>query len=106
MTVEELDFTRTKSAVAPSPERVASARQEAQAGAPQLEDSGFLVSIARQAAGRIPPKNGRKYVMLIIEDDGDLAQLLIDIFMLKGYEVRWASNRAEINSALRHGEEI
>ena len=36
----------------------------------------------------------------MVEDDSDLAQLLIDIFMLAGFEVRWASNRAEINSEM------
>ena len=44
--------------------------------------------------------------MLAVEDDADLGQLLIDIFMIAGYEVRWASNRAEINAQLRRGDEI
>jgi PleD family two-component response regulator len=103
---EEVDFTHTAAAAPPSAERVALARQEADAGTPQLRDSGFLVSIARQARHVVPPKNGSRYVMLVIEDDGDLAQLLIDIFILSGYEVRWASNREEINAALKRADEI
>ena len=46
---------------------------------------------------RIPPRNGSKYVLLVVEDDPDLAQLVIDIFMTAGFEVHWASNRDEIN---------
>jgi two-component system OmpR family response regulator len=102
-----IDFTTSSGAAAPpSPERIASAQQEAELGREQLAQSGFLVSIARHAAARIPPKNGTKHVVLVIEDDADLGQLLIDIFMLAGYEVRWAANRAEINANLRRGDEV
>ena len=105
---DDLDFTRAGATdpPKPTPERVESARKEAERGTPHLRDTGFLVSIARHAATRIPPKNGSKYVVLAVEDDADLGQLLIDIFMLSGYEVRWASNRAEINAELRRGSEI
>lgn len=103
---ELVDFTKSGVKAAPTPEALARARREAESGESKLRESGFLVSIARQAASRVPPKNGRKYVILVVEDDNDLAQLLIDIFLLNGYEVRWASNRAEINSELKHGDEI
>lgn len=104
---EGIDFTRPSAESSPpTAERVASARQEAEDGDRQLKDSGFLVSIARHATARIPPKNGSKYVLLVVEDDADLGQLLIDIFMLARYEVRWASNRAEINAEFRRGDEI
>ena len=99
---EALDFTRPggPSAPPPGPAEVARAREEARAGTPQLRDTGFYVSIARHNPVRIPPRNGSKYVILVVEDDADLAQLLIDIFMLAGFEVRWASNRAEINAEM------
>jgi two-component system OmpR family response regulator len=102
------DFTRPGATAPPrpTPEQVERARQEAERGIPHLRDSGFFVSIARHAAARVPPKNGSKYVILAVEDDADLGQLLIDIFMIAGYEVRWASNRAEINAQLRRGNEI
>ncbi len=103
-----VDFTQPDSVavIQPSPQQVASALAEARKGAPQLRDEGFLVSIARHAATRIPPKNGTKYVALVVEDESDLGQLLIDIFMTAGYDVRWAANRAEINAELRRGQEI
>jgi len=101
---EALDFTHPDTARAPepTPQQVESARQEAATGTPQLEVAGFYVSIARHSEFRIPPQTGDKYVVLVVEDDADLAQLLIDIFTLAGFLVRWASNRAEINAELNH----
>jgi len=104
-TADALDFT-ARGAEPPSQERLEQAMQEAQAASPALADSGFMVSITRRASAHLAPKNGEKYVVLIVEDDPDLGQLLIDIFILAGYEVRWASNRAEINAALRRGLEV
>jgi two-component system, OmpR family, response regulator len=107
MAAAGLDFSSASAPAAPpSPERIESAQQEAELGKEQLTTAGFLVSIARQAAARIPPKNGTKHVVLVVEDDADLGQLLIDIFMLAGYEVRWAANRSEVNAHLRRGDEI
>ncbi len=105
---EALDFTHEAHPPVPAPskEKVAQARAEAAKGTPQLQQAGFYVSIARQASVRIPPRNGTKYVIFAVEDDPDLGQLLIDIFMLAGFEVRWASNRAEINAEMRRGAEI
>lgn len=100
------DITASPAAPPPTKEQVAKARQEAEHGASQLQADGFLVSIARHAPSKIEPKSAGKYVVLVVEDDNDLAQLLIDIFTLAGYEVRWASNRAEINQSLRRGHEI
>lgn len=100
------DITASPAAPPPTKDQVAKARQEAEHGASQLQSDGFLVSIARQAPAKIAPKNTAKYVVLVVEDDGDLAQLLIDIFSLAGYEVRWASDRAEINQHLRRGHEV
>lgn len=72
----------------------------------QLEKAGFLVNLARRAGARIPPKNAAKYVVLAIEDDASLRSLIGDIFTRAGYEVRFASNLAEINAALKRGEEL
>lgn len=100
---DELDFTRSGAAPAPAPDprQVEQARKEAETGSPQLKEAGFYVSIARRSVVRIAPQSGDKYVILVVEDDADLAQLLIDIFMLAGFEVRWASNRAEINAEMK-----
>jgi CheY-like chemotaxis protein len=100
------DITASPASPPPTQEQVAAARKEAEHGTAQLSSEGFLVSIARHARSKVPPRNGAKYVVLVVEDDNDLAQLLIEIFTLSGYEVRWASNRAEINAALRRGHEI
>jgi two-component system, OmpR family, response regulator len=101
---DDLDFSRDSSAPAPaSPEQAAQARREAMTGTPQLERTGYYVSIARRSPVRIPPRNGSKYAILVVEDDPDLAQLVIDIFMTAGFEMHWASNKAEINQQMnRH----
>ncbi len=103
-----LDFTRPGPSAAPPPsaEAIEQARREAEAGAPQLKQAGFLVSIARRSPVKVAPRAGGKYVVLVVEDDADLGQLLIDIFMTAGFEVRWASKRAEINAEMKRGDEI
>ena len=107
-TEADLDFTKADAepAAPPSPEKVAQAMEEAPRVAPQLEQSGFYVSIARHAEHAVPPRNGKQYVILVVEDDGDLAQLIFDIFMTAGFELRWASDRAEINRELRRAGEL
>jgi len=99
---DDLDFSRSGAAAAsaPDPDEVKRAHAEAAKGTPQLLDAGFYVSIARHSTVRIPPRNGHQYCLLVVEDDEDLAQLLIDIFSLAGFEVHWASNRAEINAEM------
>ena len=99
---DELDFTREPAVPAPPPppEEVERARVEATAGIPQLKAAGFMVSIARRSPVRIPPRNGEKYVILVVEDDPDLAQLVIDIFMTAGFEMHWASDKSEINQQM------
>jgi CheY-like chemotaxis protein len=104
----DLDFTHPpkEPAPPPTPEKVAQARAEAPKVAPELAQAGFYVSIARHAEMKVPPRNGTQYVILVVEDDGDLAQLIFDIFMTAGYELRWASNRAEINREMKRAIEI
>jgi two-component system OmpR family response regulator len=105
---DEVDFTRPGALTAPepSPAEVENARLEAEVGCPQLQGNGFYVAIARRSPVRNPPRNARQFVVLVVEDDGDLGQLLIDVLMNAGFEVRWASNRSEINAELRRGAEI
>ncbi|MCL4689362.1 MAG: response regulator [Burkholderiales bacterium] len=99
---DELDFTREPAAAAPAPTpaQATEARAEAKTGTPQLEQAGFYVSIARRSPLMIPPRNGEKYSLLVVEDDPDLAQLVIDIFMTAGFEMHWAANKAEINQQM------
>lgn len=104
----ELDFTseEPKEIPTPAPEDVHRAQGDAHTGVKSLASQGYMVSFTRQSPFRIARKNGTQYVVQVIEDDPDLAQLLIDIFMTAGFEVRWATTKAEINAALRRGNEI
>ena len=104
----QIDFTSPDAldAQGPGPEQVESARMEAEVGWQQLQANGSYVAIARRSRSKIPPRNARQFVVLVVEDDADLAQLLIDVFMIATFEVRWASNRSEINAELRRGAEV
>jgi CheY-like chemotaxis protein len=99
---DDLDFTHEPSSPPPPPppEAVKRANEEAKVEAPELWKRGYFVSIARRSPVRIPPRNGEKHALLVVEDDADLAQLVIDIFMTAGFEMHWASNRAEINQQM------
>lgn len=97
---DDLDFTRPgKPAAPPSPEQVASARQEASTGAPQLGKTGFYVAMARHAsAGRVTPRNGERHLVFVVEDDRDLANLVGEVMAKAGFLTRFARNRSEINA--------
>ena len=96
---DDLDFT-TPSAPAPPPppEKIASAKKEAATGSPQLAKTGFYVAMARNAAGRIPPRNGQRHSILVIEDDMDLLKLVGEVLAKAGFLTRFARSRAEINA--------
>jgi CheY-like chemotaxis protein len=97
---DDLDFTKpSKPAPPPPPEKVASARKEAAtSGTPQLAKSGFYVAMARNAAGKIPPRNGQRHTILVIEDDMDLLKLVGEVLAKAGFLTRFARSRAEINA--------
>jgi len=95
-----VDFTEPVAAPETTPEAEARARLEAEASTPQLRKIGFYLSLDRRRRERRAPSGGDRYSILVVEDDADLAQLVIDIFMTAGFEVRWAANRAEINAEL------
>lgn len=97
---EDLDFTRTlaKPIPAPSLEQIESAGKEAAVGGAHLRSNGYYVAMARRAAATIPPRDGERYILLVIDDDPDLSALLVDIFGTAGFDVRTAKNRAEINA--------
>src|SRR5438105_5372730 len=96
---DDLDFTApSKPAPPPPPEKVASARKEASTGSPQLAKTGFYVAMARNAAGRIPPRNGQRHTILVIEDDADLLKPVAEVLAKAGFLTRFARSRAEINS--------
>ena len=100
MSTDDLDFTKTlaKPIPAPSLQQLESASQEAAVGGAHLRSNGYYVAIARRTTAKVPPRDGERYSLLVVEDDPDLANLLGDIFGDAGFEVRKAKNRAEINA--------
>jgi len=99
---EELDFTKPPAPSAPPPaEKVAEARKEASSGGPQLAKSGFYVAMARhRAGGPVPPNNGKRHAVLVIEDDPALLKLVAEVLGSAGFQVRTARNRAEVNGEI------
>ena len=96
----EIDFTEPVPLAAIAPEVEERAKRAAAAGTPMLEKVGYFLSLDRRTGERRPPISGDRYALLVVEDDSDLAQLLIDVFMNAGFDVRWAANKAEINREL------
>ena len=96
---EDLDFTSAEApTAAPDAEAIANAKHEARTGSPQLAKSGFYVAMARNAAGRIPPRGGERHCILVVEDDQALANLVSEVLATAGMMTRFAHNRVEINS--------
>jgi two-component system OmpR family response regulator len=73
--------------------------KEASEGASSLQEKGYYVRIARRTAAGHPLPQGRKPVMLLIDDDETLVKLLNTVFQLEGFSLRTAGNRAEIVAA-------
>lgn len=96
---EDLDFTKPMPArsAPPPPEKVAQARTEASSGSPQLARTGFYVAMARRAAERMPPRNGERHCVFVIEDDASLLKLVGEVLSKAGFLTRFARNRQEIN---------
>jgi CheY-like chemotaxis protein len=98
--VDDLDFTKPAPVQppAPTPQQIETATKEAASGDAELKKAGFYVAIARRAATKVPPRNGERHALLVVEDDPDLSNLLAEIFSVAGFEVRRAANRAQINA--------
>ena len=54
--------------------------------------------MARNAVGRIPPRNGSRHSILVVEDDADLLKLVGEVLAKAGFLTRFARSRAEINA--------
>jgi CheY-like chemotaxis protein len=74
-------------------------QQEASDGVSSLQDKGYYVRIARRSAAGHALPEGRKPLMLVIDDDETLVKLLSSVFRLEGFALRTAGNRAEIVAA-------
>jgi len=97
---DDLDFTRPVPVEppAPTPQQLETAGKEATSGGAELRKAGYYVAIARRATARVPPRNGERHALLVVEDDPDLSTLVAEIFSVEGFEVRSAANRAQINA--------
>ncbi len=100
-----LDFSAYFSALGASPEpsagAKASAGREAASGTPQLERSGYYVSIARRAVAAKSPRGGAKWKAFLVEDDPDVSRLVARLLAGEGFEVSVAANRHEVVAGLR-----
>ena len=99
---DDLDFTKPSAIQppAPTPQQLESAHREAASGGAELRKAGYYVAIARRASAKVPPRNGERHCLLVVEDDPDLSNLLAEIFSVAGFEVHLAANRAQINAEI------
>ena len=99
MSEDDLDFTKPpkRPPTPPSAEQVASARKEASTGGAELAKSGVYIAQARIAAGKVPARNGERYLVFVVEDDRDMTNLVTEVLASEGYLTRVARNRNEIN---------
>ena len=93
----DLDFTKIHVRPEPAPEKIASVREEAKAGEPHLARTGFYVAMGRRAGGPIPPRNGERHTILVVEDDVAMQQLVGEILATARFLTRFARTRNEIN---------
>ena len=99
-----LDFdapTGIAAPLVPSPAAVSSATREAGAGVTSLQQQGYFVRIARRPAARPQLPSDRKPLVIVVEDEPQLAKFLKHFLVLEGFEVRIAGARAEIVEAIR-----
>ena len=86
---------------ASSPAVEKSADREAVYGAPELERKGYYVSIARQAVKARAPGAGGKFVVLVAEDDPDMATLIERLLGRDVFVVSACAKRDEVLARLR-----
>jgi len=78
-----------------------SADREAVYGAPELQRTGYYVSIARQAVKARAPAAGAKFVTLVVEDDPDMAALIERLLGRDVFAVTVCSKRDEVLARMR-----
>ncbi len=101
--LDDLDFTKAfDGPEQPPPSLKASSeaeKQEVTAGAAELHNSGYYVTLARKAK-KVAPLASR-YSILCIDDDAGLLRILAKKLTLDGYAVRTASDRQTIVAELQ-----
>ena len=94
-----VDFFDTKVPERPSAAETARAEQAAADTARLLQQQGYVVRIARRAAGKGIAAKSRPISILVIEDEQILANLLKLVLESAGYSVTTAMTKAEIAGA-------
>lgn len=74
---------------------------EAEQGVSSLKRDGYYVRIARRPAEEHEVKAGRKFTVLVVDDDPDLGKLLKTYLSLEGFVPRLAASGAELVQAFR-----
>jgi two-component system OmpR family response regulator len=60
----------------------------------------FHATLARNRNGRATPKDGKRFSVLVVEDDATLLKMLGEVFVKAGFSVRFARNRVELQAEL------
>jgi DNA-binding response OmpR family regulator len=60
----------------------------------------FQATLARNVDEPVPPREGDKHCVLVIEDDEPMLKLVTDIFGKAGFNTRTARNRGELTAEL------
>jgi CheY-like chemotaxis protein len=89
------------SSFAPSKSALDTAAREASAGITSLQQQGYFVRIARRPVSGPQLPTDRKPLVIIIEDEPQLAKFLKHYLGLEGFDARCAGNRDEIVEAFR-----
>ncbi|HEY5635261.1 MAG TPA: response regulator [Burkholderiales bacterium] len=94
-------FFESDAPAEPAPAAQASADRESAEGAPQLERSGYYVSIARQAVKPHAAQSAAGLQALVVEDDPDMRALVSRLLEGEGFVVAQAQDRDGILARLR-----
>lgn len=80
----------------------ASGAPEADAGVRSLKRSGYFVRIAKKPRRQLPPRQpGEMPTAVVVEDDANLSRFVSSYLGFGGFQVRLATNRAEVLSEFR-----
>jgi DNA-binding response OmpR family regulator len=63
----------------------------------------FEATLIRNRTEPVPPRDGQKHSVLVVEDDADLLKLVGEILRTAGFAVRFARNLGELKTELNTG---
>lgn len=80
----------------------ASGASEAEAGVRSLKRTGYFVRIARKVKRPLPPRDPAEApTAVVVEDDANLSKFVSSYLGFGGFQVRLATNRAEVLAEFR-----